>query len=220
LNPNLEIETAVIIGHGNVALDICRILLNPIKSLEKTDINSKALKILKNSKIKKVHVIGRRGPIQSSFTPKEIREIMSIENLNIHIDKERIIKDIETSSDYLSKNRLKSRLLNLLLKSEPIDNYTKELFIQYESSPAGFTVNENGLLTNIILTKNELNGIQPDLECVNTFKFNNIDCGLVVKCIGYNNGIIDDNIPFDSKLNKIPNDKGRVLPVILILILE
>jgi NADPH-dependent glutamate synthase beta subunit-like oxidoreductase len=75
LNPNLDTETAIIIGNGNVAIDCARILVRTLEELENTDISYYALNTLKNSHIKNVHIIGRRGPLDSKFTTVEIREM-------------------------------------------------------------------------------------------------------------------------------------------------
>ena len=75
---NLDVEDAVIIGHGNVALDVARMLLTPPSKLAKTDITEHALKVLEKSRIKNVTIAGRRGIIQASFTVKELRELTVI----------------------------------------------------------------------------------------------------------------------------------------------
>jgi adrenodoxin-NADP+ reductase len=72
---------AIIIGQGNVALDITRLLLSPIEVLEKTDISPYALEALKKSNISEVVICGRRGPLQASFTIKELRELVNLKNV-------------------------------------------------------------------------------------------------------------------------------------------
>lgn len=96
LNPNLSSETAVLIGMGNVALDVARILLSPISLLEETDISKHALDALKESKVKNVHIVGRRGPLQVAFTTKEFREILKLANCNTVIPKEDVMGIQET----------------------------------------------------------------------------------------------------------------------------
>ena len=71
---DLQTEVAVVIGQGNVATDVCRILCKPVPELRNTDITQQALEALADSKIREVHMIGRRGPVQAAFTPAEIRE--------------------------------------------------------------------------------------------------------------------------------------------------
>ncbi|NXE29564.1 ADRO protein, partial [Ardeotis kori] len=78
LKPDLSCETAVILGHGNVALDIARILLSPLRLLRKTDITDSSLAALACSKVKRVWLVGRRGPLQVAFTIKELREMINL----------------------------------------------------------------------------------------------------------------------------------------------
>lgn len=93
LNPDLKsTDTAVILGQGNVALDIARILLRPTEELAMTDIASYALTALEGSGIRKVYLVGRRGPVQAACTAKELREILGIKNLYVHIREDDLIK--------------------------------------------------------------------------------------------------------------------------------
>uniref|UniRef100_A0A8B9ZUZ6 Ferredoxin reductase n=1 Tax=Anas zonorhyncha TaxID=75864 RepID=A0A8B9ZUZ6_9AVES len=78
LKPDLSCETALILGHGNVALDIARILLSPLDLLRKTDITECSLAALACSKVKRVWLAGRRGPLQVAFTIKELREMINL----------------------------------------------------------------------------------------------------------------------------------------------
>lgn len=93
LDPDLKsTDTAVILGQGNVALDVARILLRPIMELAKTDIASHALAALEESSIRKVYLVGRRGPVQAACTAKELREILGIKDLNVHIQESDLLK--------------------------------------------------------------------------------------------------------------------------------
>ena len=75
---DLDHENAAIVGMGNVALDVARILLSPMDELRKTDITSRALALLEKSRIKNVYIVGRRGPLQVAFTIKELREMINL----------------------------------------------------------------------------------------------------------------------------------------------
>lgn len=93
LNPDLKsTDTAVILGQGNVALDVARILLRPTTELATTDISSHALAALEESNIRKVYLVGRRGPVQAACTTKELREVLGIKDLYVHIQKEDLLK--------------------------------------------------------------------------------------------------------------------------------
>ncbi|KAJ0030696.1 hypothetical protein Pint_13220 [Pistacia integerrima] len=93
LNPDLKsTDTAVILGQGNVALDVARILLRPTEELATTDIASHALNALEESSIRKVYLVGRRGPVQAACTTKELREVLGIKNLFVNIKEADLVK--------------------------------------------------------------------------------------------------------------------------------
>ncbi len=79
-------DTAVVIGHGNVAADVCRIISKPVSELKNSDIAEHALDALAESQIKEIHVIGRRGPVQAKFSPKELRELAEIPDALASVD--------------------------------------------------------------------------------------------------------------------------------------
>uniref|UniRef100_A0A670XXM5 L-amino-acid oxidase n=1 Tax=Pseudonaja textilis TaxID=8673 RepID=A0A670XXM5_PSETE len=86
LKPDLNSETAVILGHGNVALDIARILLSPLEILRKTDITEESFSALASSKVRRIYLIGRRGPLQVAFTIKELREMINLPSVRPFLD--------------------------------------------------------------------------------------------------------------------------------------
>ncbi|EAQ87928.1 hypothetical protein CHGG_04547 [Chaetomium globosum CBS 148.51] len=107
-------EEAVIIGQGNVALDVARMLLEDVNVLRKSDIAEHAIETLSKSKVKRVHIVGRRGPMQAAFTIKEIRELMRLPSVAFH--------PIDTSlipPDPKSLPRAPRRLMDILLKGSP-----------------------------------------------------------------------------------------------------
>nr|GME00381.1 NADPH:adrenodoxin oxidoreductase, mitochondrial isoform X1 [Ipomoea batatas] len=117
LAPDLKnTDTAVVVGQGNVALDVARVLLRSTSELAKTDIASHALAALEESSIRKVYVVGRRGPVQASFTAKELREILGIKNLYIHIEEADLHKT-PADEEVLKNNRINRRIHELLSKA-------------------------------------------------------------------------------------------------------
>lgn len=116
LEPDLtQGEDAVLIGQGNVALDVARMLLEDVNTLRKTDITTHAVETLSKSRIKRVHIVGRRGPMQAAFTIKEIRELMKLPDIGFHpIDTSLIPQDLK------SLPRAPKRLMEILLKARPL----------------------------------------------------------------------------------------------------
>lgn len=87
LQPDLSGSSVVVIGQGNVALDVARILCSPLDLLRSTDICTHALRALEQSRVQRVHVVGRRGPVQSAFTIKELRELTTLSGVRLEIAK-------------------------------------------------------------------------------------------------------------------------------------
>lgn len=117
LDPDLQsTDTAVILGQGNVALDVARILLRPISELAATDIALHALNALEQSSIRKVYLVGRRGPVQAACTAKELREILGIKDLLIHI-KEADLQTTPADEEEMKSSRIRKRIYELLSKA-------------------------------------------------------------------------------------------------------
>jgi adrenodoxin-NADP+ reductase len=208
--PDLESnDTAVIIGQGNVALDCARILLAPIDHLAKTDISERALELLRKSRIKHVHVVGRRGPLEAAFTSKEVRELMALPDVGFHTDS--IMKtEIANNSEMIAKNRAKKRLTDILLKGSKNTTFSKTWNLTFLKSPMKFRVDSDWNIQGIELEKNRLeNG-----RAIGTGETEILNCGLLIKSVGYLNQAIP-GVPFDEKKHVIPNMGGKVIDAVL-----
>ncbi|KAK9146563.1 hypothetical protein Sjap_006466 [Stephania japonica] len=116
-DPDLQsTDTAVILGQGNVALDVARILLRSTSDLAKTDIADHALLSLQDSSIRKVCLVGRRGPVQAAFTAKELREIVGLKDVYIHIQEADMLKS-PADEEELKSSRIQKRVYELLSKA-------------------------------------------------------------------------------------------------------
>ncbi|RMZ89325.1 hypothetical protein DV736_g3447, partial [Chaetothyriales sp. CBS 134916] len=115
LNPDLTAgDTAVVVGQGNVALDVARVLLSPLDHLKGTDMTEYALDALSSSKIRHIHVVGRRGPLQAAFTIKEVRELINLPDVNFAPIPSHLFP-----ADLKQLPRPKRRILELLQKGRP-----------------------------------------------------------------------------------------------------
>ncbi|KAI9355534.1 hypothetical protein BD770DRAFT_444632 [Pilaira anomala] len=206
-----DTDTAVVVGQGNVALDIARILLSPIDDLRKTDITEYALETLSKSRVKHVHVVGRRGPVQVSFTSKELREQMALPNVQFNADMDFIKKEIAESQALISKNRPLKRLMSLLEKGSPTKNSDKSWTAKFLRSPVEVLKRANENRVNGI--KYEINRLEGPLDqrkAVGTGEFETQECGIVLTSIGYKSVPIE-GIPFDSRQGRVPNKYGKIL---------
>lgn len=155
LNPDLSVgETATIIGQGNVALDVARILLSSMDDLKKTDLTQYALEVLSNSKVKHVNVVGRRGPLQAAFTIKEARELIQLPGVNFEPIPEELFP-----ADLKKLERPKKRLLELLKRGKPHDlDARRSWALRFLLSPEElkWEDTDSNLLTGISFGQNQL----------------------------------------------------------------
>ncbi|XP_051153921.1 NADPH:adrenodoxin oxidoreductase, mitochondrial-like isoform X2 [Leptopilina boulardi] len=211
LNINLDVEEAVVIGQGNVAIDIARILLTPIDKLKVTDITSYSLEQLSRSKVRKVWLVGRRGPLQAAFTTAELREIIKLERCKTIWRSDNFIGIKEILSNLARPRR---RLTELMLQS--LENsssneikFEKELHPIFLRSPIKFIGTE--FLNGVKFAINQLKGddiLNKIAEA--TEKIEEISCGLALRSIGYKSVPIDKSIEFDLKRGRIINSSGKV----------
>ncbi|XP_028047202.1 NADPH:adrenodoxin oxidoreductase, mitochondrial [Monomorium pharaonis] len=210
LKVNLDVEEAVIIGQGNVAIDVARILLSPIDKLKSTDITSYALEVLCNSRVRKVFMVGRRGPLQAAFTTAELREILKLESCKTFW-RNQDFENIQTIVPTLDRPR--KRLTELMLKSlnesKNDSEHAKELHPIFLRSPVEFQGDSK--LDSVRFAVNCLRGetIQ-DQTAEMTNEFEIIPCGLALRSIGYRSIQIDSSIPFNSKKGCVENINGKI----------
>ncbi|GAB4852614.1 hypothetical protein Ancab_016828 [Ancistrocladus abbreviatus] len=219
LIPDLQsTDTAVILGQGNVALDVARILLRPTSELATSDIAGHALTALERSSIRKIYLVGRRGPVQAACTAKELRELLGIKGLDIYIQE----SDLEKTSadeEEMKNSRIRRRIYELLLKAAGSRSPNpgagqRELHFVFFRKPDRFLDSENrrGHVTAVRFEKTALKESKDSGEqiAIGTGEFEEIDCGLVLKSIGYKS-IPVDGLPFDPQKGVVPNIRGRVV---------
>ncbi|CAH1273967.1 FDXR [Branchiostoma lanceolatum] len=219
LAPMLDTETAVVLGQGNVALDVARILLTPLSIIKKTDITDHAAAALENSQVKTVYIVGRRGPLQTAFTIKELREMTKLPDCRSVLDP----ADFAGLQDKVkSLQRPRKRLTELLIKTaqtggataqetQRLSQATKEWGLKFLRSPLEILPTEDGSrVSGIRLGMNKLEGSDSSARAISTGETEVLSCGLVLRSIGYKSVPIDDTVPFDSQKGVIPNTAGRV----------
>ncbi|XP_041818562.1 NADPH:adrenodoxin oxidoreductase, mitochondrial [Chelmon rostratus] len=218
LSPDLSCETAVILGQGNVALDVARILLSPIDILKKTDITQPALEALVDSQVRRVLIVGRRGPIQVACTIKELREMVNLPDTR----PEMVAADFEGVTEAVKDlPRPRKRLTELMLKTalevpgekeqERRNRASRVWAFRFFRSPVEILANpDNNRTAGIRLAVNRLEGSGEGARAVLTGEVEDVACGLVISSIGYKSLPIDPSVPFDSYKAIVPNSMGRV----------
>ncbi|XP_062508005.1 NADPH:adrenodoxin oxidoreductase, mitochondrial-like [Corticium candelabrum] len=217
LHLNLNCNTAVVLGHGNVALDVARMLLTPAQLLEKTDVAAHALDALKQSSIKRIIIAGRRGPLQVAFTIKELREMVRLPGSRPDLDTNDFIGVPEKISEL---PRQRKRLIELLCKTaleDPGNNETarrqaaqREWNLKFLHSPVEFESKIIEGVNSLVAVKFEQNRLDGN-KAIRTGHTMSIPCGLAIKSVGYQSVSIDPDIPFDVHKGIIPNLCGRVV---------
>ncbi|CAL1615236.1 unnamed protein product [Knipowitschia caucasica] len=218
LNPDLSCDTAVILGQGNVALDVARILLAPVPLLKKTDITAPALEALAKSQVRRVLIVGRRGPLQVACTIKEIREMVNLPGTK----PEMVAADFEGIADALTAvARPRKRLTELILKTALEAPGEKEQErrraalrswgFRFYRSPLEVTADPSGTRVGALtLAVNRLEGSAEAARAVLTGEQEVVPCGLVISSIGYKSLPMDPKLPFDPSRAVVPNSMGRV----------
>ncbi|XP_012367970.2 NADPH:adrenodoxin oxidoreductase, mitochondrial isoform X12 [Nomascus leucogenys] len=221
LEPDLSCDTAVILGQGNVALDVARILLTPPEHLERTDITKAALGVLRQSRVKTVWLVGRRGPLQVAFTIKELREMIQLPGARPILDP----ADFLGLQDKIKEvPRPRKRLTELLLRTATEKPGPEEAArqasasrawgLRFFRSPQQVLPSPDGRrAAGVRLAVTRLEGVHEATRAVPTGDMEDLPCGLVLSSIGYKSRPVDPSVPFDSKLGVIPNVEGRVLDV-------
>ena len=208
---DLSQDIAVIIGQGNVAADVSRILSKTVDELKNTDIAQHALDVLAESKLKEIHIIGRRGPAQAKFTPKELREFGELSDCNPIILEEDLKLNDESKKELEEKTNITNRKIydqfSVFSKREIDSNKSKKCFFRFLMGPKEIIGDTK--MEKIILEKNELSGEPFKQSAKGTGETIEIDTSILFRSIGYH-GIAMPGVPFHESWGTIPNEKGRV----------
>ena len=208
ISPDLSGARAVVIGNGNVALDVARILVTEPDALAQTDIADHALDSLRPRGVQEVVVVGRRGPLQTAFTTLELRELADLENVDVVVDPadfESISDDDAAAVGKICKQNIK--VLRGYVGRELRPGHRRIVF-RFQTSPIEIVGEER--VEKIVLGRNEL--VSDDSGRVvakDTGAREELPVQLVVRSVGYR-GVPTDGLPFDEKSATIPNTDGRV----------
>lgn len=207
---NLDTESVAIVGNGNVALDLARILVQPLEALRQTDIAAHALEALDSSRVRDVHLIGRRGPAQAAFTNTELREIGEIPGVTPMVDVAQLEPNAATRAELADrKNFLTCKNLDYLrdFSARKPAEAGRRIFFHFLRSPLEASGSE--AVEGLTLAINQLEGDPFKQRAVASRETQHIACGLLLGSIGYRGEPISA-LPFDGKTGTYRNNEGRV----------
>lgn len=212
LEPDLNVERAVVIGAGNVALDVARMLVTDVDELASTDTADHALDVLRAGKVKEVVIVARRGPLQGAFTTPELRELPDLEGVDIVLDPADFAgidpEDITAGGHTVRTNM---EALHRILAEHPPTGKPRRMVFRFAHSPISLLAGPDGRVAGIELGSNDLvKDESGTVKARDNGGRETLECGLVVRAVGYRALPLPD-VPFDDKRAVIPNQDGRVI---------
>ena len=211
---DLSCERAVVIGVGNVAVDVARILCRDPEELARTDIADPALDVLRNSRIREVLLVGRRGPAQAKFTNPEIKELGELSGTRTRVLPDEIALDdlsreeVERAGDKATQRKLE--ILSGLARNAD-EAAGRSLVLRFLVSPEEIFGDEDGRVSGIRLGRNKLVAREGrGLAAKSTGVTETHSCGLVFRSVGYR-GLPLPDLPFRDDWGVLPNEAGRIL---------
>ena len=210
---DLSCERVVVIGNGNVAADVARMLALPREELEGTDTADHAIEALAESGVKEIVVLGRRGPAQAAFTNPEVRELGEMTQADVIVDPAEMELD-GISSAYVESedcdptNRRNVDIFTEFSRRKP-EGKKQRIVLRFLSSPV--EIQGEGKVERIVIGRNELVEQDGSVRARDTGEREEIECGMVLRSIGYLGKPLDESLPFDERRGVISNESGRVI---------
>ncbi len=206
LDPDLSGGTAVVIGNGNVALDVARILAKTREEFNGSDIVAHALDLLEGSKLDRIVILGRRGPHQIAMTPKELGELAHLQRACPRVDPADLP---EVGEDALLEPGQRKSVVHLrsFAAIPEAHRQDKPIDIEFDFFAAPRAILGSGKVEGVEVERTRLEGGR----AVGTGEIYTIPASLVVACIGYQTSPIV-GVPFEESAGRFANDEGRILP--------
>lgn len=202
-----------VVGNGNVAMDVTRVLVRDTDELAPTDITAESLEVLRKSAVHEVVLLGRRGPAQAAFSPQEIKEIGSLEGASLLVSQEEMDLD-EISSAWLEKGAARSAQRNVDYLTEVAGAQAgadeRLVTCRFLVSPIELVAGDDGRVAQVVIEKNELYSSDDGTPRPRgTGVTETFDVELVFKAVGYR-GVPLPGVPFHERWGILPNDEGRL----------
>lgn len=202
LDPKLDDPAAVVIGNGNVAIDIARILCRSISELEATDLADHAIDLLSRSAIRDVHIVGRRGPVESKFTNVELSELGELENA-VALAERADIPDAIDGDISPRDRRMKEKNLRSFRAFAQADRASRPRGVRFAFFLKPHEIVGTDRVRAVVFERMRM----VDGEIAGTNEFFEIPCGLVVSAIGYRSASLAG---MPERRGAVPDPSGRI----------
>ncbi len=207
---DLSAERAVVIGNGNVALDVARMLTLTHEELAVTDIADHALEALDASNVKEIIVVGRRGPAQAAFTNPELRELGDLADADVIVDPEELERALAVEDPNMDVTSTQNVSILRDYAGRAPAGKSKRVVLRFLLSPLELEGNMSGVHT-VVMVRNELQATADGrLRAEPTGDTETIEASLVMRAIGYRGKPLP-GVPFDDRGATIPNENGRIV---------
>ncbi|HMJ15591.1 MAG TPA: FAD-dependent oxidoreductase [Polyangiaceae bacterium] len=204
---DLSSERAVVVGMGNVAMDVARILARRVEELATTDMPEYALQALRASRIREVVLLGRRGPAQAAFDQHELEDIATLEDVSLSVHDPDSLFDVDVAE--LSPAAKRNVTYLKLLAERPLQVRARHVVLRFLASPVEL-IGDGGRVSAVKIEKNALKRRgDGSYGAHGTGQYETLPSGLVLRSIGYH-GVPLGDLPFASQHGIIPNVGGRV----------
>jgi ferredoxin/flavodoxin---NADP+ reductase len=204
-------ERAVVVGNGNVALDVARMLALTSEELASTDTTDAAIEAIVSSGIREIVVLGRRGPVQASWTSTELGELGELAGADILVDPDELVLDPASEAELEAGSNIVQRNVEILRGfaiREPAGK-PRSVRLRFRVSPVAIHGEERVNAVEIVHNRLEADE-DGRVRAVATEEREVIPCGIVFRSVGYR-GVGIPGVPFDERVGTVPNDNGRVL---------
>lgn len=207
LDPDLSGKHAVVVGMGNVALDVARILSKTEREMEGSDIVAHALDALRGSKLETITILGRRGPHQIMMTPKELGELMHLKRASPYVDKSDLPPEDDDAILEPGLRKSVTLLRDFAAIPESIHGETPvAIDFDFFANPKAFK-GSDGKVRSVEVERTTIE----KGRAVGTGETYEVPADIVITCIGYRSSPIE-GVPFDERAGRFANDDGRILP--------
>jgi ferredoxin--NADP+ reductase len=209
LSFDLNVERAVVIGNGNVALDVARMLALTPEELAPTDTTDPAIEAIGASGVREILIIGRRGPAQASWTTQELKEMGDLAGADVAVD----LADLEldaASEAALEHDTNARRNMEVLREFASREGAAKPVTLRFLFFRSPVAIHGEETVEAIELVRNRLEEQDGRLVAVPTDERETLGCGLVFRSVGYH-GVALPDLPFDERRGTIRNEGGRVI---------